>query len=484
VKTNYDLIIIGGGVVGCVIAWYLSHFELDILLLEKELDVCEGVSKANTGIIHSRSYLTPGTVKGDLHQRALPWFPRIEEELDFHLLITGALTIALTDGDLEYLQSLKAIGRYEDADILGPEEAKSLEPTLSDKVVAAYFDPHAAVVSPFRLTLAFAEGATLNGVDFQFDAAVTGFEDQGKKMGVQTGKGNFTASFVVNAAGLFSTQLARLSGDRVPELQAYKGEYFLLDKECRGLSQRILYPVPTEMSKGILIAPTPEGNILAGPNFNLTDADDTGTTRTGLEEVRAGARKLIPSFPIDQTIQIFAGIRPTLPERDFLIFSSRMYPGLIHLCGIESPGLTASPGIAEYVGELFSQKGLSLKEKSHFVFRKAFPIFHECGWQKREELIAQDPDWGQIICRCEEVTLAEVKHALTMNPPASTFDGLKHRVRVTAGRCQGGFCEMYLPSIMMPERDGDPRTLLKSGKNSHLFAGETKKEETVYAASH
>jgi len=484
VKTNYDLIVVGGGVVGCAIAWYLSHFELDILLLEKELDVCEGVSKANTGIIHSLSYLTPGMIKGDLHRRALLWFPRIEKELDFHPLVTGALTVALTDEEIEYLQSLKAIGGYEDAGILGPGEVKALEPALNDKVVAAYFDPNAAVVSPFRLTLAFAEGAALNGVDFQFESKVTGFISQRGKIEVLTEKRSFTSSFIVNTAGLSSNHLAQLSGDRVPKLQAYKGEYFLLDKECRFLTRRILYPVPTEISKGILIAPTPEGNILAGPNFELTDADDTGTTQSGLDEVRTGVRKLIPTFPFDQTIQIFAGIRPTLPERDFLIFSSQKHPGLIHLCGIESPGLTASPGIAEYVVDLLVQKGLSLKEKNHVVFRKAFPIFHECDWQKREELIAQDPDWGQIICRCEEVTLAEIKHALKMNPPAQTMDGLKRRVRVTAGRCQGSFCEMHLPSIIMDILGCDSHHLVKSGKKSYLFAGETKKVVNIHAALH
>ena len=483
-KNKYDVIIIGGGVVGCAIAWFLSHYVLDILLLEKELDVCGGVSKANTGIIHSRSYVTPGTMKGGLHLRALPWFRRIEEELDFYPFVTGALTVAFTHDDVEYLRSLQTIGQYDDAEILSSHEARTLEPNLSDQGVAAYYDPNAAVVSPFRLTLAFAEGAALNGVDFQFDAAVMEFESQGKIIKVRTETGDYIAPWVVNAAGFSSVDLARKVGDSVPDLHAYKGEYFLLDKECQGLVKRILYPVPTMESKGILVAPTPEGNILAGPNFEPTDADDTATTSHGLDEVKVGTQKLIPHFPFDQTIQIFAGIRPTLPERDFLIFTSKKYSGLIHLCGIESPGLTASPGIAEYVGDLLVQKGLSLKEKNHVVFRKAFPTFHECDWQKREELIAQDPDWGQIVCRCEEVTMAEVKHALKMNPPARTLDGLKRRVRVTAGRCQGSFCEMYLPSIIMDLLGCDFRHLVKSGKRSYLFAGETKKVVDIHAALH
>ncbi|NLJ49150.1 MAG: FAD-dependent oxidoreductase, partial [Candidatus Atribacteria bacterium] len=410
-KKVYDVIIIGGGVVGCAIAWFLSHFELKILLLERELDVCCGISKANTGIIHSRSYLTPGTVKGELHQRALSWFPKIEEELDFHPLVTGALTVAFSRHDLNYLKSLKNIGKYNDAVILSPQESRILEPNLSERIIATYYDPHASVVSPFRLTLAFAEGAALNGVEFQFDRLVEGFDLQGKKIIVHTSNENYEASYVVNAAGLSSAIIAQQSGDQVPSLSMFKGEYFLLDKESQGLVKKVLYPAPTLVSKGILVSPTPEGNILAGPNFESCYDDDTSTTLQGLNEVRAGAQKLVPRFPFDQTIQIFAGIRPTLPERDFHIFVSKKHPGFIHLCGIESPGLTASPGIAEYVGELLIQQGLSLKEKDQIIFRKAFPVFHDCDWKKREELIAQNPDWGHIVCRCEEVTLAEVKHA-------------------------------------------------------------------------
>lgn len=481
-KTNYDLIIIGGGVVGCAVAWYLSRFDLKILLMEKELDVCEGVSKANTGVIHSQSYISPGTLKGDLHQRALPWFPQIEKELDLHPLKTGALTVALSDEEVAYLRSLKEIGKYSDSAILGPGEAKKLEPAISDKVVAAYYDPHAAVVSPFHLTLAFAEGAALNGVDYLFESEVIDFSDKENKIEVHTRQGHFTASFVVNAAGLESTRLAILTGDRVPKLHGYKGEYFLLDRECQYI-QHILYPVPNKMSKGILITPTLEGNILAGPNFEPSDPNDTGTTHKGLEEVKNGVKKIAPHFPFEQTIQIFSGIRPTMPQRDFFIFTSQKFPGLIHLCGIESPGLTASPGIAEYVGDILENNGMKLRQKNHFIMRHAFPVFHELSWEERENLIKQDPDWGRIICRCEEVTLAEVKHALTMNPPARTIDGLKRRVRVTAGRCQGGFCLMSLPSIMKKYL-GETQGLVKSGKNSYLFAGETKKEELIDAASY
>ena len=480
----YDVIIIGGGVVGCAIAWYLSRFKLDIFLLEKELDVCCGVSKANSGIIHSRSYLSPGTRKGELHLRALAWFPQIEKELDLHPLVTGALTVAFNNNDLIYLKSLKNIGKYDDAEILGPQESRSLEPNLSDRIIATYYDPHAAVVSPFHLTLAFAEGAALNGVDFQFDTTVMGFESQGQKIIIQTDNENYKASYVINAAGLASAKLAQKAGDQVPDFFAYKGEYFILDKENQGFVKNILYPIPTLESKGILVTPTPEGNILAGPNFKPSYADDTSTTLQGLNEVRAGTKKLVPHFPFDQTIQIFAGVRPTLPQRDFQIFISKKYPGLIHLCGIESPGLTASPGIAEYVGELLIQQGLVLEEKSQITFRKAFPAFHDCDWHKREELITQDPDWGQIVCRCEEVTMAEVKHALNMNPPARTFDGLKRRIRVTAGRCQGSFCQMHLPSLVTELLDIDIRDLLKSGKNSNLFVGETKKVANAYVTLH
>ncbi|BER93014.1 NAD(P)/FAD-dependent oxidoreductase [Atrimonas thermophila] len=468
---SYDVVIIGGGVVGCAIAWYLSHFDLQVLLLEKELDICCGVSKANTGILHARSYHAPSTLKGELHLRSLSLLDEAEKELGISFLRCGALTVAFSKEEEAYLCLLKERSRSS-GEIVTPSEIKNFEPYLSDKVYAAFYDPETRVVSPFKLTVALAETALQNGVEFIFDAEVTAFEEEGKKLSLYAGGKKYTACFAVNCAGLSSSRLAWLCGDKIAAIKAYRGQYFVLDKMFAGYVKRVIYPVPSPESKGILVTPTPEGNILAGPNFE--EADTTETTLQGLEEVAQGARRLVPSLPLENSITHFSGLRPTLPDRDFHIFFSQRFPGVLHLCGIESPGLTSCFGIATYVGDLLRSRGLRLVEKRNFEYRKPFPVFSELTDREREKLIAQDPDWGKIICRCEEVTLAEVKHALLFSPGARTLDSLKRRVRTQAGRCQGSFCGMHLPKIMMEVLGIDYRSLVKSGKRSWLLAGETK----------
>lgn len=463
----HDVIIVGGGVIGCAVAWYLSHFSLDVLLLEKREDVCCGVSKANTGILHSRSYWTPGTLKGEMHLRSLAWFERAFEELGLSPLRCGALTLALSKAEARHLEVLKKRGKIEGATILSPQEVLELEPSVSPQVHAGYFDPQAMVISPFALTIALAESACLNGVGIHFEKEVTCVETSDHLLRVHCTDGEiYTTHFLVNCAGIAAPRLAQSVGDSVPSLSLFRGQYLVLDRECQGYVRHILYPVPTEESKGILVSPTPEGNILLGPNFEMVPGEDTATTPQGLHEVERGARRLVPDVPLDKVIAIFSGIRPALPERDFLIAFSASFPRVLHLCGIESPGLTACFGIAEYVGELLTQRGLPLREKGGFRFRVAPPVFRECSLEERERLIREDPDWGKIICRCEEVTLAEVKRALQANPPARTLDGLKRRIRVFAGRCQGSFCGMYLPRILEDEWNSSPQGIRKSGPGS------------------
>ena len=471
---EFDVIIIGGGVVGCAIAWYLAHFDLQILLLEKELDVCSGVSKANTGIIHSRSYWTPHTLKGELHLRSLSWIEQAEKELDIEFLKTGALTMAFSRDELEFLQTLKERGKIEGAQILAPREAHTLEPMISDKIFAAYYDPETRVASPFELNIALAESAFLNGVHFILGQEVVGFEEEKSIVGVLTENGKYLSRWVVNCAGLSSSYLAQKSGDNIPSLRPLRGEYLVLDRECRGLVHHVLYPVPVGETKGILVSPTTDGNILVGPNLEPAEDEDTSTTKEGLKEVEEGGKKLIPSLPVSQTIATFSGLRPTLPDRDFHIFFSSRFSSLLHLVGIESPGLTASFGIAEYVGDLLHKRGLKLRERSDFLIRSSFPVFRKLPWEERERLIQEDDNWGKIVCRCEEVTVAEVKHALLSSPGASTLDGLKRRVRVMMGRCQGGFCGMRLPFLMAETLGLEERRIVKSGRNSFYLGEETK----------
>lgn len=479
---KHDVIVVGGGIVGCAVAWYLAHFSLDVLLVEKGKDVCVGVSKANTGILHSRSYYVPGTLKGEMHLRSLSWFERAFRELDIHPLRCGALTLAFSKEEARYLSGLKKVGNIEGADILTPQEVMEKEPQVNPRIYAGYFDPQAMVVSPFTLTIALAEGAMLNGVEMVFEKEVTAFEPQGKAVKICCRDGTqYLGHFVVNCAGLYSSRLAQISGDRVPSLHLFRGQYFVLDRDCQGFIHHILYPVPHRESKGILVSPTPEGNLLLGPNFERVSGENTATTFKGLEEVWKGARKLVPELPFEKVIANFSGLRPTLPQRDFYIAFSPSMPHIVNAVGIESPGLTACFGIAEYIGELLQGKGLPLQERREFLPRVSLPAFRECTFKEREKLILEDPDWGKIVCRCEEVTLAEVKRALRSNPPARTLDGLKRRTRVMAGRCQGSFCGMHLPAILERECSIPLEKIVKSGPGSFyvLRRGEAKERAPV-----
>lgn len=463
----YDVAIAGGGVVGCAVAWYLAHFSLDVLLLEKREDVCCGVSKANTGILHSRSYVTPGTLKGEMHLRSLSWFSQAFQELGLKPLRCGALTLAFTKEEAQHLKVLQEQGKIAGASILSPKEVLALEPRLNPKVYAGYLDPETMVISPFAVTIALAECAVLNGVTMHFEKEVVFVAASRDHLLVHCASGErYAAKFFVNCAGIGAPQLARNIGDVIPSLCFFRGQYFVLDRECQGFISRVLYPVPTEESKGILVSPTPEGNILLGPNFEPVPYENTATTIQGLEEVEEGARKLVPEIPLDRVITTFSGIRPALPKRDFYIAFSPCLPSVLHLAGIESPGLTACFGIAEYVGELLRKRGLPLRERKNFQSRVPPLVFRECSLEERERLIAEDPDWGKIVCRCEEVTLAEVKRALRSSPPARTLDGLKRRTRVFAGRCQGGFCGMHLPGILERECGLASSNIRKSGPGS------------------
>ncbi|HSV31437.1 MAG TPA: FAD-dependent oxidoreductase [Atribacteraceae bacterium] len=478
---SYDLIIVGGGVVGCALAWYFSRFDLAVLLLEKESDLCCGVSKANSGVMHSRSYWTPESLKGAMHLRSLERLEQAITECDLMVRRCGALTVALEKAEVDYLRLIEERGQYPDSEILGPQETLMIEPNVNPALYAAYLDPHVAVISPFHLTIGLAETARLNGVDLQFGEQVEGFENDRSQIRLKTPNRVYKTSYVVTAGGFGAPDLIQGTGDSLAPLLPVRGEYYLLDRECDGFVNRVLYPVPGEKSKGILVCPTPEGNVLAGPNFEFLDRETVVTTHRGLREVAAGARRLAPGIPLEQTIHLFAGVRPTLPDRDFYIFFSTQYSRVLHIAGAESPGLTAAFGIAEYVGDLLQTRGLNQREKTRFVRRRAFPVFRETDWATRDRLISQDPDWGKIVCRCEEVTLAEVKHILLHSPGCATLDSLKKRIRVTAGRCQGSFCLMNLPRILSEVRGLKPLELLKSGPDSRFLLLETKEREKTYA---
>lgn len=474
-----DVVIIGGGAVGCLIARALSRYKLETIIIEKEADLCCGASKANSAIVHAGYDPHPGSLKARLNVSGNALFEQVCRELSVPFKRTGSLAVAFDEEEVKALRQLKERGERNGVPglrIVGREELKELEPNLNPRAQAALYAPTAGTVDPFLLTIAAAENAVLNGAKVWLETEALDFLlSSGMVRGVVTTQGTIEASFVINAAGLGADLLAKRAG-LDPSLFPRRGEYYLLDKETFPPLNHVLFPVPTPVSKGITVVPTVHGNLLLGPNAQcIPDREDKSTTEEGLAEVYEAAKRLVPEVSLRGAIANFAGLRAASHVGDFVIEASRQPFGLINLLGIDSPGLSAAPAIAEYVVELLVEMGAPLEEKEDYrPHRPAIPCFRELSLTERESLIARDPRFGRIVCRCEMVTEGEVVAAIHSPIPARTLDALKRRVRVGAGRCQGAFDTPRLVAILSRELGLPPTAITKDGPGSELLTRRTK----------
>ena len=469
-----DVVVIGGGVVGCAIARALSCYELSVVVLERSPDVATGTSKANSGILHAGFDAEPGTWKARLNVRGAQLYAELSEGLGIPRKATGSLVVAKDAAQMETVADLRHRGidnGVPGLEIWSRGQVLAHEPNISPDVAGALWAPTGAIVCPFLATVGFAENAIRNGVRIIAECAVTGLDVVDRQVvAVRTSSGRIATRFVVNAAGLHSGEIARLAGDDSFTIKPRRGEYILFDRSVGQLVNTVLFPTPDKVSKGILVSPTVHGNVFIGPDATeIDDPEDKETTAGGLAGIIAGARRIMPTLPLGTAITEFAGLRAAA-GKDFVIGPSPAARGLVHAAGIQSPGLTSAPAIGEVMVEVLQDVGLRLRPKASFVpVNPAKPRFHELDRQSQAELIAADPLFGRVICRCETITEAEIVAAILSPCGARTVDGVKRRVRAGAGRCQGGFCGPRVTAILARELGIPITAVRKDTMKSWLF---------------
>ncbi|MEW6357677.1 MAG: NAD(P)/FAD-dependent oxidoreductase [Planctomycetota bacterium] len=470
-----DVVVIGGGVCGCFIARELARYQLDIVLVEKGPDVCEGASKGNGGTIHSGVNTDHGTLKAKLCVEGNRLFPKIAEELSVPLKTVGSLIVATSPEEVPLLDPMLENGRKNgatDAQIIGRDDIRRMEPHV--RAVAAISAPSLRIVCPQRLVFALADNAAANGARIHVNTEATGIlVEGGKVQAVRTNRGDIRTRFAINAAGVYADKIAEMAGAADFKIIPRKGEYYILDKQAQWVSRNV-FPIPTEHSKGTCVFRTVDGNNLVGPNADVVeDREDTSTTAPVRRRLFDLARRFLPELRENDVISAFAGVRPASDTDDFIIGPTAV-EGFINCAGIQSPGLTAAPAIAGMIVAILGERTELKKKKGFNPRRKRMPRFADCSRKERDKLIRQDPRHAHIICRCELVTEKEVIDAVHEGIGASTLNGVKFRTRAGMGRCQGGFCRSRVAAILARELGISLDEVLLRGEGSHLFVGGTK----------
>jgi len=473
-----DVVIVGAGIVGAAIARELSRFDLEVVVVEKDVDVAWGQSKANPGWVHAfaGADVDPKLLKAKLCVRGNAMYDKLAKELDFPFKRAGLLAIVTEEELLPLLDFVKDLAKQHGIPveiIRDREEIFRREPRITEKALAALFFPTYGSTSPYLATIALMENAVMNGVKLLVGTEVTDvMVEDGKIKGVVTDRGKVFTKFLVNAAGLYADEIAEMAGAREFTIHPRKGEMLIFDSKHSSLYSHNLAPATLKTdpyTKGGGIAISVDGNSIWGPNAEeVPYKEDTGTTREAMEIVWEKFSHFVPNIPKEATITAFAGLRAATYTEDYHIAPSRKVKGLIHAAGIQSPGTAAAPAIAEMVLEILRKEGLHLEEKPDFnPIRKAPPSFRSLIKKEREELIAENPKYGHVVCRCEHVTEGEVIEAIRRG--ATTLDGIKFRTRAGMGRCQGGFCTPHVIKILARELQIPIECVTKRGSGSELL---------------
>ena len=477
---KYDIIIIGAGVSGCAVARELSRYDLKICVLDKESDVCEGTSKANSGIVHAGHDAKPDTLKAKLNVQGNLMMEEMAKKLDFPFKRNGSLVVCQNEEELSKLEELKERGKengVEGLRILTREEALELEPALADSVYAAFYAPTGGIVCPFLMNIAYAENAAINGVKFQFGTCVQDIQRCHQVSGFEviTNQGTLYSKYVINAAGVYADEIHNMVSEKKLHITPRRGEYCLLDKNAGTLVSHTIFQVPGEMGKGVLVTPTIHGNLMIGPTADdVPDKEDNATTRAGLDKVLNDSAKSVKGIPTRQVITSFAGLRAHEEGHEFIIEEVENAKGFIDCAGIESPGLTSSPAIGEMVAGILKEK-LHLEEKENFIAtRKGILDPNTLTKEERVTLIKEKPAYGNIICRCEMITEGEIIDAIHRPLGAKSLDGVKRRTRAGMGRCQAGFCSPRTMEILARELNIPMSEITKSGGKSKIITGTNK----------
>ena len=475
---EYDIIIIGAGVTGCAAARYVSRYNARVLVLERQEDVCCGTSKANSAIVHAGFDAAHGSLMAKMNLEGSRMMPALAKQLDFPYRQNGSLVVCLSGEDLPRLQALYENGRkngVEGLEIVDAQRLRELEPNVSPEAVAALYAPTGGIVCPFGLNIALAENAAQNGVTFRFQTTVTGFSRTEDGWEVQTDAGSFRTRYVVNAAGVYADVLHNLVSARKLHITPRRGDYCLLDRQTEGFVRHTVFQLPGKLGKGVLVSPTVHGNIIVGPTaIDIENREGTNTTAEGLQTLMEKANLAVSGLPLRQTITSFAGLRAHEDGHEFILGEAEDAPQFIDCAGIESPGLSSCPAIGKYVAELLRER-LKLAEKPGFIAERRDVLNPKTlSREEYQALIRRKPEYGQIICRCEQITEGEILDAIHRPLGARSLDGVKRRTRAGMGRCQAGFCSPRVMEILARELGVPQSEITKCGGASRLVMGENK----------
>ena len=472
--SKFDAVVIGGGVVGCAVARELSRYNLSVCLLEKGEDVCSGTSKANSAIVHAGFDATPGTKKAEFNVKGNAMMDELAADLEFEFKRNGSVVLCFADEEMPKLAELYQKGLkngVEGLEIVSGDKMREMEPNVSKEVVAALIAPTGGIVCPFGLTIALAENAADNGVEFKFNTEVKDIKKVEDGYVLVTNNGDISTKTVINAAGVYSDVIHNMVSEAKLHITPRKGDYCLLDKEAGTHVAYTVFQLPGKYGKGILVSPTVHGNLLLGPTaIDVEDKDDTATTAAELADVVSKSAISVNNIPYRLTITSFSGVRAHEDGNDFVIGEAADAPGFFDAAGVESPGLTSAPAIGVYLADLVAGK-LGAEKKADFnPKRKGFVKLAEKSFEERAALIKENPLYGVIVCRCMNVSEGEIVDAINRTLGAKSLDGIKRRVHQGMGRCQAGFCTSKTMEILSRETGIPMEKICKNSEGSEMLS--------------
>ncbi len=474
-EMNYDAAIIGGGVIGCAIARELARYDLSICVIEREEDVCSGTSKSNSAIVHAGYDAIPGSLKARFNVEGNHLMGELSEELDFSMVRNGSLVLCFSEEDVPALKELYEKGIKNGVpglSILSGDEVRAMEPNVTDTVVAALYAPTGGIVCPFGLTIALAENACDNGVEFLFNTEIKDIEKTEKGYDIKSEEEIIHATYVINAAGVYADVFHNMVSEDKKHITVRKGDYCLLDKEAGTHVSHTIFQLPGKMGKGVLVTPTVHGNLLIGPTaINVEDKEGVGTTANELSDIMEKSAWGVKNIPLRQIITSFSGLRAHEDGDDFILGEVSDAAGFFDAAGIESPGLTSAPAIGVYIAGLVAEKAKASPRENFKSTRKGILDPQKLSFEDRAELIKKNPQYGTIICRCEGVSEGEIVDAITRTLGAVSLDGIKRRVRAGMGRCQAGFCAPKTMEILARETDRTLEDICKNRPGSNIVTG-------------
>ncbi|WP_071431758.1 NAD(P)/FAD-dependent oxidoreductase [Angelakisella massiliensis] len=476
----YDVAIIGCGIIGASTAYELSRYKLKVAVLEAQNDVANGTTKANSAILHAGYDPEPGTLMAKLNVEGVRLAKELCEKLDVERKQIGSFVLAFSEKEMETVHKLYDRGVQNgvpDMKVLTKEEVLAMEPNISTEVHGALYAPSAAIVNPWEFCIALAETAVRNGVEMHLNSKVTAIEKKDDVFHITTASGEFEARYVVNAAGVYADKVHEMVGGSGFHTIYNRGEYYMMDKSQGNLVNKVVFQCPSEVGKGVLVSPTVHGNLIVGPNaVNCAHGDDVDNTAEGLDFVRRLSVKSVPSINFRDSIRNFAGVRANTDRSDFIIEQSPACKNFINLGGIKSPGLSSAPAIGKMAVELLKGCGLETEAKEQFIDTRKRIKFRELDAEGKKKVIAENPLYGRVICRCETITEGEIVEAIHRPIVPRSIDAIKRRCNAGMGRCQGGFCGPRVHEILARELGVSLMDIQMDEEGSYILTNPTKQE--------